>query len=133
RLTLKGSGERHLDQHSAIADRRQQMTNGAGIPNCSGRGLFRLRLREEVRRYGSGKRRRGGGPKKITTVGGIHFPLLPSARGAASAFWISAFSTTRFFERFCSPLTSGSFSMSGRPMPSHTRRHIASPVAAMFM
>src|SRR5881396_1696010 len=53
------------------------MTDGAGIPICAGRGLCRLRLREEVRRYGSRKRRRGGGPKEITTVGGAHLPLLP--------------------------------------------------------
>jgi len=59
----------------------------------------------------------------------IHCPVV----FAASALLISAFSATRFFERFCSPLKSGFSSMSGRPMPSHTRRHIASPVAAMFM
>src|SRR5712664_2803504 len=74
RLALHRSGERHLDQHSTVADGRQQMTNGAGIPIRAGRGLCCVRLREEVGRYGGGKRRCGGGPKKIATIRGAHLP-----------------------------------------------------------
>src|SRR5882762_3459761 len=51
------------------------MPYGAGIPGRARRGLCHLRLRKEVRRYGSRKRRCGGGPKKITTVRRAHVPF----------------------------------------------------------